>query len=132
MIIGVGFDLASVQFWTEALEDPTTSVIEGTFTATERADAEAGPVPTAERLASRFAAKEAFTKAISAGQHGRPPIRPHIDPKEVEVTKDQWGRPSLRLHGTAKELADAFGVKTAWISLTHEDTMAGAVVVLEG
>ena len=48
MIIGIGLDLASVDFWAEALQDPTTSVIEGTFTEQERADAARGPTPEAE------------------------------------------------------------------------------------
>ena len=132
MIIGVGFDLASVQFWAEALDDPTTSVIEGTFTAEERAHAVSGPVPPAERFASRFAAKEAFTKAITSGRHDMPPILPKIDPKDIEVCKDAWGRPRLVLHGGADRLAQEFGVTQIWLSLTHENDVAGAMVILEG
>ena len=132
MIIGVGIDLASVQFWTDALNDPTTSVIEGTFTATEQRDALAGPVPPSERFAARFAAKEAFTKAISGGRHGRPPEFDRIDPLDVEIERDHWGRPQLNLRGRAAELAKRFGVAKSWVSLSHEAGHAVAVVVLEG
>ena len=131
MIIGVGFDLASVQFWAEALDDPTTSVIEGTFTEEERAHAVS--VQCHRRtFCLRFAAKEAFTKAITSGRHDMPPILPNIEPKDIEVCKDAWGRPRLVLHGGAEKLAEAFGVTQIWLSLTHENDMAGAMVILEG
>ena len=66
MIIGIGMDLSEAAFWSQALADPTTSVIEGTFTPAELADANAGPTPPADRLATRFAAKEAFTPSSSS------------------------------------------------------------------
>ena len=132
MILGIGVDMASVQFWADALTDPTTSVIEGTFTERERSDAHAGPVPTAERLAARFAAKEAFTKAISGGRHGQPPEFDRIDPLDVEVERDKWGRPQLKLTGRAAILAERFGVSRTWVSLSHEASHAVAMVVLEG
>ena len=131
MIVGVGIDMASVQFWADALADPTTSVIEGTFTERELNDAHAGPVPPEERLAARFAAKEAYTKAISGGRHGQPPEFDRIDPLDIEVERDSWGRPRLNLKGRAATLAEAFGVSSTWVSLSHEASHAVAVVVLE-
>ena len=132
MIIGVGLDLSTISFWEEALSDPTTSVIEGTFTARERADADAGPVPVAHRLAARFAAKEAFTKALGGGRFGEPPVAKPFAPQEVEVLRDEYGRPRLELHGEAALAAKNLGVRHIWVSLTHEGGNAGAVVVLEG
>ena len=132
MIVGVGIDMATVQFWADALADPTTSVVEGTFTEGEIADSKAGPVPPAERLAARFAAKEAFTKAISGGRHGQPPEFDRIDPLDIEIKRDPWGRPQLELHGRAAALAQRFGVSRTWVSLSHELNNAIAVVVLEG
>ena len=132
MILGVGIDLASIQFWVEAVNDPTTSVIEGTFTERERADAEAGPVPPAERYAARFAAKEAFTKAVSGARQGQAPLIDRLAPKHVEVVKDQWGRPSLVLHHDAAMLAEKIGVTKTWVSLSHDGGYTVAVVILEG
>ena len=132
MIIGVGLDLSSIAFWEDALADPSTSVVEGTFTETERADAAAGPTPEAHRLAARFAAKEAFTKAISSGRYGQDPLLAKLDNLHMEVLLDTHGRPSLRLHGSALCLAEARGVRHIWLSLTHEEASAAAVVVLEG
>tara|TARA_B100001250_G_C19195443_1_gene527066 strand:+ start:52 stop:465 length:414 start_codon:yes stop_codon:yes gene_type:complete len=132
MILGVGIDLASTQFWVEAINDPTTSVIEGTFTERERRDAEAGPVPAAERYAARFAAKEAFTKAVSSARRGQPPLIDRLAPIEVEIIKDEWGRPSLNLYGDAAMLAAEIGVTQSWVSLSHEEGHTVAVVILEG
>ena len=132
MIIGVGLDLASIAFWEDALADPSTSVLEGTFTKSERADAAAGPTPTAHRLASRFAAKEAFVKAVSSGRYGMDPILSKLDNLNIEVRLDDHGRPSIELHGQALALAEARGVRHIWLSLTHEEQFAVAMVVLEG
>ena len=131
MIIGTGIDLASIEFWSSALIDPTTSVIEGTFTQQELADAHAGPANVAHRLASRFAAKEAFTKAVSSSRKGQPPMFSQFDPKTIEIVKDEWGRPSMLLTGDAKKVADAVNVAHIWVSLSHEDSFAIAMVVLE-
>ena len=131
MIIGLGIDLAGTEFWSQAYEDPTTSVIAGTFTTGERADADAGPVPPGERLAARFAAKEAFTKAVSSSRFGQSPMAPRFNPLDIEVVKDDWHRPQLRLHGEAARVADELGVNRGWLTITHEGPYAMAVVVLE-
>ena len=131
MIVGVGLDLADVQFWSNVLDDPTTTVIEGTFTAQERMDSERGPVPPAERYAARFAAKEAAIKALAGTRIGEPPLLSQIKPADIEVSRDTWGRPSLHLTGTAKTIADAIGITNIHVSLTHEGVHAAAVVILE-
>jgi holo-[acyl-carrier protein] synthase len=131
MIIGLGTDLASVQFWSDALSDPTTSVVEGTFTEQELSDAHAGPASVADRLATRFAAKEAFTKAIGSGRFDEAPVFSSLNPKDIELTKDPWGRPSLRLHGDAQHLIERFGVGRIWVSVSHENGFASATVILE-
>ena len=131
MILGLGTDLALVSFWSEALSDPTTSVIEGTFTAQELLDARQGPTPMAECLAARFAAKEAFIKAIGGARFGVPPVITRLEPKDIEVLRDQWGRPKLELHGAAHNLAVKFGVTRSFVSMSHEGIMAAATVILE-
>ena len=132
MIIGIGLDLASVEFWAEALQDPTTSVIEGTFTAGELSDVAQGTTPEAQRLAARFAAKEAFIKALGGSRHGQPPQVSRLAPILIEVILDDYGRPAIRLHGEAQTVADALGVRHIWVSLSHEEKMTAATVILEG
>ena len=132
MLIGVGMDLAAAAPWRAALEDPATAALEGTFTGAELRYCQAGAGDPGERLAARFAAKEAFVKALGASHLHQAPRVGRLDLRGVEVRNDDYGRPYLALHGEAKAVADQLGVRRAWVNLTHEDDTAGAVVVLEG
>jgi holo-[acyl-carrier protein] synthase len=75
-----------------------------------------------ERLAVRFAAKEAATKALGTGLRG-------IGPSEIEVVTEANGHPRLRLHGRAHDRARALGITSMSVSLTHTQTAAVAFVV---
>lgn len=132
MLIGLGMDLAEVEFWRRALSDAATDVVAATFTDAERAYAMSAVGDAAEHLAARFAAKEAFVKALGATRYGRTPLTPRLDLRCVEVTRDAHGRPGLALHGAAKALEETLGIQHIWLSLTHTAGTAGAVVVLEG
>ncbi len=132
MLIGVGLDLAAAEIWREALDDPATAAVTGTFTADELGYAHSAVGDVAEHLAVRFAAKEAFVKALGASHRHRPPRAPRLDLRDVEVANDDYGRPYLVLHGRAHALAEQMGVRHAWLSLTHERGTGAAVVVLEG
>jgi holo-[acyl-carrier protein] synthase len=77
-----------------------------------------------ERLAARFAAKEATIKALG-GPSG-------LRWRDMEVCNEEDGAPRLELRGGARAHADALGVRRAWISLSHAGGMAMAMVVLEG
>ena len=132
MIIGLGVDLAEVGPWAEALSRPGAAALLGTFTPGERQTSAAGPAPEGQRLAARFAAKEAFVKAISSARFGQAPVSAPFDLREIEVIHDAHGRPALRLHGRAAQVAEALGVRRCWLSLSHEERMATATVILEG
>ncbi len=121
MIVGLGMDLAATAPWREALEEPSGAALEACFTPGELARVRGGSVDPAERLAARFAAKEACIKAFGTA----------LDPRDIEVDSDTQGRPVLALHRQALALAQSMGVRSAWISLTHEGSMTAAVVVLE-
>lgn len=84
----------------------------------------AGRVPArrAERLAARFAAKEALIKALSLAEAG-------VGWRDIEVCSAADGTPSVRLHGLAAAHADAAGVAELAISLSHDGGQACAVVV---
>jgi holo-[acyl-carrier protein] synthase len=76
-------------------------------------------------LAKRFAAKEAFTKALGTGIHA--PANWH----GVWVVNLRSGKPALEFTPALRALMDARGVGHAHLSLTDERTLASATVVLE-
>jgi holo-[acyl-carrier protein] synthase len=80
----------------------------------------------AESFAARFAAKEAAAKALGTGiSHG-------VNWLEIEVVREPSGRPTLRFHGRAAQIAGQLGVVRSALSLTHTGQIAVASVVLEG
>ena len=115
--LGVGIDLVDVDRFA-ALMARRPRVVERLFTDAERRDAHARP----ERLAARFAAKEAVLKSLRVGV-GAAPWR------AIEVRRDPDGAPRLALSGAAAALAADRGVARWHLSLTHTATSAGAVVV---
>lgn len=76
-------------------------------------------------LASRFAAKEAYAKALGTG------LRAPVLLTSISVAHDPLGRPLLRLAPELKALSDDRGVSGQHLTLTHERSIACAVVVLE-
>ncbi len=80
-----------------------------------------------DRLAVRFAAKEATMKALGTGARG-------VAWREVEVLPDRRGKPLLFLHGRARKRARALGLAALDVSLTHsrEHAMATVVAFREG
>ena len=81
---------------------------------------------SAESFAARFAAKEAAAKALGTG------INYGIGWLEIEVVRAPSGRPGLRFHGRAAQIAGRLGVIRSTLSLTHTSALAMASVVLEG
>lgn len=119
----VGVDLVDVARFTLAIERHPR-LVQRLFTDAEQRDAKARP----ERLAARFAAKEAVLKTFRVGI-GAAPWR------SIEVVLDDSGAPSVQLHAPAIELARVAGVATLHLSLTHTPVTAAAFVVgssLEG
>ena len=99
----------------------TPSFAERVFTADELAYARNAKDP-AQRLAVRFAAKEAVLKVLGLGLGA-------CAFTEIEVVRAESGAPSIGLYGAAAELAAAAEVAHWQISLTHTDTMAMAVAI---
>ena len=75
-------------------------------------------------LAARFAAKEAAMKALGTGTRG-------VSWQDIEVTRQESGAPSLRLHGRAQARARRLGVIQLSLSLSHSRDYAIAVVVAQ-
>src|ERR1700685_2901601 len=80
---------------------------------------------SAESFAARFAAKEAAAKALGTG------ISFGVSWLEIEVVRELSGKPSLRFHGRAAQIADRLGVVRSALSLTHTSQIAVASVLLE-
>ncbi len=114
---GIGIDLVDVDRFRRLIER-RPRILERLFTDGERSDAHDRP----ERLAARFAAKEATLKTLGVGV-GEAPWR------SIEVTLNEAGAPSLVLHDRAQELARAQGVGYLHVSLSHTDHLAAAFVV---
>jgi holo-[acyl-carrier protein] synthase len=131
-IRAIGIDLVGVESFAEQLGSVGSVFAERTFTVGELRAA-GGPSGVAQHLAGRYAAKEAFVKAFSGSRPGRAPAIPDMDWREVEVVPDVWGRPTLVLHGDlAAAVRATLGEVVIHLSITHEPTMAAAVVVLDG
>ncbi len=122
MIIGVGIDNVDVDRIARALAQYGERFERKIFSDREIAYCRLTPSRTAERYAARFAAREAFAKAIGTG------IRMGFRWKEVTVAKEPTGRPILHLLGTMHE---RYGHLNAHLSLSHTDSIATALVILE-
>jgi holo-[acyl-carrier protein] synthase len=125
MIVGVGVDLVRIDRVAGLLERQGERARARLFTDAECRRCEEGRHPP-ESFAARFAAKEAFFKALGTGW-GRGGSW-----TDVEVVSAPSGAPSIRLSGAAAALAEERGVRAIHLSLTHSDDTAAAFVVLEG
>ena len=122
MVIGLGLDLAETARIEAAVARWGDRFTGRIFTERERAFAAARQQP-AMHLAARFAAKEAVMKAL-----GGPP---GVGLRDIEVVGGGAAPPGIALHGRAREIADARGVRRILLSLTHTRELAAAVAVLE-
>ncbi|SDO65344.1 holo-[acyl-carrier protein] synthase [Halomonas shengliensis] len=125
MILGIGTDIARVARFEAALSRRGERLAWRLLGELER-ERLAGHLQPAAFLAKRFAAKEAFVKALGTG------LRHGMRWGEIQVVNDSLGRPSLLLAGKAHELARVAGVRATHLSLSDEDEFAVAFVVLEG
>jgi len=123
VISGIGIDVVQVSRMRHWVDDP--GLLERYFhpleirTAMERGDA------AVLSLAARFAAKEAFGKALGTGLRG-------IALKDIRISNNHLGKPDVALTGTALDAFERTGGRRILCSLTHEIDNAIAVVVVEG
>jgi holo-[acyl-carrier protein] synthase len=123
MILGVGIDIVHVgriRHWASV-----PGLVERYFHPEEIADARSRGAGEPFSLAARFAAKEAFGKALGTGLAG-------MRLGDMQVVNDPSGRPEMVLHGTALARLRAAGGTRVHVSLTHESDNAVAVAIIEG
>jgi holo-[acyl-carrier protein] synthase len=124
MIVGSGIDLVEIGRIQQSVERYGKRFLDRVYTAAEQAYC-LRKRKSAESLAARFAAKEAGAKALGTG------ISRGVNWLEIEVIREPGGRPSLRFHGRAAEIAERMGVAHTALSITHTADLSMASVVLE-
>jgi holo-[acyl-carrier protein] synthase len=122
MIIGVGIDVVHVRRIEHWLEVPGLPA--RFYHPDELASAMERGSSAALSLAARFAAKEAFGKALGTGLSG-------MRLADIRVINNHNGRPDMELYGSALERFQASGARRIHLSLTHERDNAIAMVIME-
>lgn len=122
-VVGHGIDLVEIARIERMLIDHGEQFLGRVFTAHEQGAAEALGRRRTERLAARFAAKEATLKAIGTG------LRSRMCWTDIEVVTLPTGAPSLRLSGEVGRVADQQGIRRWLISLSHAGGFAMASVL---
>jgi len=124
MIFGIGTDIVATARFQRFLDEGNIPLLERLFTAHER-EVCAARKGAAACYAARFAAKEAFLKALGTG------LRNGISWHDMEVVSDDLGKPALLLSGKGGEIFRENRLTTAHLSLSHDSGHAVAMVVLE-
>jgi len=124
VIYGIGVDLIEIERMAQAITRTGPRLIERLYTDVEQAYCRTQHFPSA-CYAARFAAKEALLKALGTG------LRQHMRWRDIEVCRDDLGKPSLRLYGYLQERCVTEGIQHVHLSLSHSTTCAIAQVILE-
>ncbi|MBS0315684.1 MAG: holo-ACP synthase [Proteobacteria bacterium] len=121
--LAVGYDLVQISQIEDSIRQFGDLFTRRLFTEHEIDYAESGVGLRAQRLAARFAAKEATIKALKLANAG-------VGWREIEVRKLHDGDCELALHGRVAQLANAMGVAQILLSLSHDGDYAGAMVTV--
>lgn len=123
MILGTGIDIIEVERVAFRV-GRDNGFKEFVFSKDEMSycDAKASPF---EHYAARFAAKEAFLKAVGRGWDTG------LQWNEIEIVNEKNGKPSLRIKGTTEQMLAPMGIRTIHLSLSHLKSIATAIVILE-
>ena len=125
MIVSIGIDIVEVYRIRDTISR-TPRFTDRVFTPNERSYCEGRGAAAFQSYAARFAAKEAFLKALKTGWRGK------ITWHDVEVVNDDQGVPSLLIKGEARTLLQKLGANQIHLSISHTAEHAVAQVILEG
>jgi len=123
-ILGIGIDAVHVGRINHSLDTYKDRFKKRIYSPNEIVYCDSFPHPELH-YAARFAAKEAFVKAIGTG------FRFQIKHTDIEVYNDTLGKPLLKLYGRALAKINEMGVNNSHISLSHTNEIATAIVILE-
>jgi holo-[acyl-carrier protein] synthase len=124
MIVSIGIDIVEVYRIRETLAR-TPRFGERVFTDRERAYCDAKGAAAAQSYAARFAAKEAFLKALGTGWRGK------ITWHDMEILNDDLGVPRFEANGEARRLLTEMNATRIHLSISHTTEHAVAQVILE-
>jgi holo-[acyl-carrier protein] synthase len=124
MIYGIGTDIVEIGRFQRFIDEGNTPLLQRIFTAREIEVCNARKGAAACH-AARFAAKEAFLKALGTG------LRNGLSWHDMEVVSDELGKPGLVLSGKAGDMFREKGLAATHLSLSHDGGHAIAMVVLE-
>jgi holo-[acyl-carrier protein] synthase len=129
MIIGIGSDLCNIERIQHSLDRFGERFVQRVFTEIERAKSERRPFTRAGTYAKRFAAKEAFSKAVGTG------FKAGVFMKDIGVVNLPSGAPTLALTGGAKARLDALvpegHAAHVHLTMTDDHPWAQAFVIIE-
>ena len=125
MIVGLGIDAVDIERIARMYENRRDQMLPRLFSAGEVVYLSGKAFP-AQHMAVRLAAKEAAYKALSGNDLAR-----GIGWRDVEVVTREDGSPEIRLHGRAESRFLELGATSIHVSLTHSQTTAIAVVIVE-
>jgi len=123
MIFGIGLDIIEVARVGRLIEKDN-GFKERIYTSREIDYCEAKK-NKAQNYAARFAAKEAFMKAMGTGWRGG------LAFNHIEVVNNELGKPEIVLHGQAKLLVEKEGITNINISISHVKDFASSIVTIE-
>ena len=123
MIYGIGTDIIQVERIKKSIET-IPGFTEKIFTSHEIEYCK-NKTNKYEHFAARFAAKEAFFKAIGTGWRGG------LAFSEIEVNNDELGKPSFKLYGKSKQFVENNNFSNIQLSITHIKDLAQAFVIIE-
>lgn len=126
MILGVGIDIVEVSRVEQSIAKLGRRFIERIASPCELEEAPSRPARRSEYWAVRFAAKEAFAKALGTGMGSI------VAFDSIGVTKDANGKPGLEYSADLRRVLRRRGVRRSHVSLSHTHEYATAVVILEG
>ncbi len=117
-ILSIGIDVVSVPKMARLVSEGGPAFLDRGWTPVENAETDKDP----ERLATRWAAKEAVMKCLGLGISD-------LDPREIEISSSESGAPNVSLRGSAAERARSLGISKFDVSASHESGWATAIAV---
>ncbi len=124
MILGIGTDITRISRIKESIMKFENAFLDKVFTDIEQKEGKqrkSGFI----FFAGRWAAKEAFSKAIGTG------FGENCQWKDINVINEESGKPSIKLTGLTKSFTKSLGVKNIHVTISHESEYASAFVILE-
>ena len=117
-VVGIGIDVVSVPRMDQLVSEGGSAFLDRGWTPVESAEADGDP----ERLATRWATKEAVMKCLRVGISD-------LDPRDIEILSSESGAPSVVLRGSAATCARSLGISKFHVSASHECGWAAAITV---